>query len=357
MAAGEEEVSWGEGWGVGLRAWVERKGKAVLGSGRLELLEGIDRWHSISATARHMGMSYRRAWLLVQAVNEAAGRPLVVTAKGGEGGGGAELTPLGRRAAAVFRELYAQLHATAAAVLPRLVRPPGAAALHVAAAVSLEEVLGRLLADYTLRRPAVRVRAIFGASDELADHLVAGAPGDVFLSADEGGLEQVGEADLLEPESRTALARNGLVVIGAPGARGLRRATELARPEVGRVALAEQSCPLGRYSRQFLSSAGLEGTLAGRVVVVDNSRAVVDAVRARRADVGVAYASDVFRSPDCRLLLRLRWQRIRYWAGVLRRSPQAAEARGLVHFLASAAAAARFRQCGFLPLAPRTRRA
>ena len=59
-----EESAPGGAWTVRLRVWVERDGRAVLGPGRLELLEGIDRHHSISAAARAMGMSYRHAWLL-----------------------------------------------------------------------------------------------------------------------------------------------------------------------------------------------------------------------------------------------------------------------------------------------------
>src|SRR5271163_1009710 len=95
-------ATWGTGWRGGLRGWVERSGQAILGPGRLELLEGIDRWHSISAAARHIGMSYRRAWSLVQSVNAAAGEPLVTAATGGARGGGAQLTDLGRWAIGVF---------------------------------------------------------------------------------------------------------------------------------------------------------------------------------------------------------------------------------------------------------------
>src|SRR5262245_38138155 len=176
--AGGRKAETGD-WAVGLRVWVEREGRAVLGPGRLELLEGIERHHSISEAARQMGMSYRRAWLLVQSINEAAGEPLVAAATGGLHGGGARLTPRGVRAVALFRELQAQLTQTAGALLPGLARGAGAACLHVAAAVSLEEVLGQLLADYALLRPGVRVRTIFGASDELADHLLAGGPADL----------------------------------------------------------------------------------------------------------------------------------------------------------------------------------
>lgn len=97
------------GWGPRVRVWIERDGVKVLGPGRADLLEHIDRDRSISAAAKRMGMSYRRAWELVRAVNAAAGEPLVVAATGGTGGGGAALTPRGREAVAEYRRLVAEL--------------------------------------------------------------------------------------------------------------------------------------------------------------------------------------------------------------------------------------------------------
>ncbi len=67
----------------------------AIGPGKAELLEAIGRSGSISAAAREMGMSYRRAWLLVEAVNAAFAEPVVATATGGSGGGGAQLTAFG----------------------------------------------------------------------------------------------------------------------------------------------------------------------------------------------------------------------------------------------------------------------
>ncbi len=117
--------SWMIDWTVGTKVCVERAGRLLLGKGRLQLLEGIDRWHSISAAARHLGMSYRRAWLLVQSVNEAAGEPLVEAATGGTRGGGACLTDRGRVAIAVFRGLQDQMQKIAASALSRLIGAPG----------------------------------------------------------------------------------------------------------------------------------------------------------------------------------------------------------------------------------------
>lgn len=79
--------------------------KAYVGPGRADLLEGIARTGSISAAGKAMGMSYKRAWGLVQALNEGFGRPLVETARGGAAQGGAVLTPLGEEVLARYRAM------------------------------------------------------------------------------------------------------------------------------------------------------------------------------------------------------------------------------------------------------------
>jgi molybdate transport system regulatory protein len=102
------------GWSVGFRLWIQRGGRPVLGPGRVELLEEIERRHSIRAAAAHLGMSYRKAWGLVRSINEAAGEPLVELATGGRGGGGANLTKLGREAISLFRSLSEKIEHTTA---------------------------------------------------------------------------------------------------------------------------------------------------------------------------------------------------------------------------------------------------
>lgn len=106
------------GWGLKVRVWVERDGEKVLGPGRVELLGHIDRLHSISAAAKQMGMSYRRAWTLVKAMNDAAGEPLVERTTGGTGGGGAVLTPRGREAMALYQKIVARLAEVAVEFAP-----------------------------------------------------------------------------------------------------------------------------------------------------------------------------------------------------------------------------------------------
>lgn len=67
----------------------------VLGPGKIDLLRLIGETHSISAAARALGMPYKRAWLLVDSLNTGFGRPVILTTKGGKGGGGTSLTQLG----------------------------------------------------------------------------------------------------------------------------------------------------------------------------------------------------------------------------------------------------------------------
>ena len=100
-------------WGLKVRVWVERDGRKVLGPGRAELLGHIDRLQSISAAAKEMKMSYRRAWELVQDMNEAAGVPLVEASTGGSGGGGALITANGREAIRLYHELVSRFSETA----------------------------------------------------------------------------------------------------------------------------------------------------------------------------------------------------------------------------------------------------
>lgn len=66
-----------------------------IGPGKIELLEHIAAFGSISAGARRMNMSYKHAWGLVEEMNALFGRPVIAARKGGSGGGGAELTPVG----------------------------------------------------------------------------------------------------------------------------------------------------------------------------------------------------------------------------------------------------------------------
>jgi molybdate transport system regulatory protein len=77
----------------------------ALGPGKADLLQAIAATGSISSAARTLGMSYRRAWLLVETMNRCFKTPLVQAKTGGKSGGGAEITPLGREALRHYRAM------------------------------------------------------------------------------------------------------------------------------------------------------------------------------------------------------------------------------------------------------------
>ena len=84
-----------------------------LGAGKVALLESIDETGSISAAGRVQGMSYRRAWLLVDNLNQLFAAPLVSAHHGGANGGGAALTEEGRRIVTLYRGAEAKMRAAA----------------------------------------------------------------------------------------------------------------------------------------------------------------------------------------------------------------------------------------------------
>ena len=89
----------------------------AMGPGKAELVERIAKTGSISAAAREMGMSYRRAWQLVESLNETFREPVVTTAIGGNRGGGARVTPFGARLVGRFRAMEHKASAAIAADL------------------------------------------------------------------------------------------------------------------------------------------------------------------------------------------------------------------------------------------------
>lgn len=79
-----------------------------IGPGKIDLLEAIDRTGSISAAGRELGMSYRRAWLLMDELGKLFSRPVIVASAGGVHGGGARLTDFGRALIGAYRRIEAR---------------------------------------------------------------------------------------------------------------------------------------------------------------------------------------------------------------------------------------------------------
>jgi molybdate transport system regulatory protein len=109
-----------------LRISIVFESGARIGPGKAKLLESIRDTGSISAAARDMGMSYKRAWLLLDSFNRAFTEPVVTAAPGGAGGGGAALTPFGVDLLGRYQRIHdgaAALAGDDMAALARYARP------------------------------------------------------------------------------------------------------------------------------------------------------------------------------------------------------------------------------------------
>lgn len=94
-----------------------------LGQGKVRLLELVSETGSISAAARKMDMSYRRAWLLMDELNHMFGRDVIETVAGGSGGGGAKVTAFGLRVIRAFRELEREAITLVQSRISQLLKP------------------------------------------------------------------------------------------------------------------------------------------------------------------------------------------------------------------------------------------
>lgn len=347
------EPAWSENWSVAVRVTVDRHGQPVLDTPVADLLAELDRTGSITAAAKNLGISYRHAWLILQQANENSGEALFAASVGGRRGGGTQLTEHGTQTLKIFRQLQRQVSAAAAKSLPRLVRSTGqqSTVLHVAAAISLQEVVAQIINEFALVRPAITVRSVFGASNELATQIIAGATCDLFLSANEGQISRLAKAGLLERQSRRHIAVNSLAIVGPKSVSArIRRLADLQIESELPVVVADPACPLGECTANFLQSARLTTRLASRLQFAENSRAVVSSLRAGEPHLAIVFESDLQNLAKAALLCRIpaASAATTYEAAVIADSTNPAAARDLLEYLTSKPAKACFQRCGFV---------
>jgi molybdate transport system substrate-binding protein len=172
----------------------------------------------------------------------------------------------------------------------------------VLAAASLREALTEA-ADAWRRLGHARPVHSFAASSALARQVRAGAPADLFASADEEWMDDLARANLLAPGTRATLAGNRLVVVTARANLVRLTVATLARTlAAGPLAMADPAAvPAGRYGRAALERLGAWGAVRGRVVRAENVRAALALVERGAAPYGVVYATDARASPSVRI--------------------------------------------------------
>lgn len=167
----------------------------------------------------------------------------------------------------------------------------------VLAAASLQEALTDAARVWTAKRHAPPVLS-FAGSSALARQIEAGAPADLFVSADEEWMDHVAGKGLVRPGTRVSFLANRLVLIAPAASRtrpmAIGRGFPLARLlGQGRLAMADpQAVPAGKYGKAALSNLGVWGAVQPRVVGAENVRAAMALVERGEAPFGVVYATD-----------------------------------------------------------------
>lgn len=236
-------------------------------------------------------------------------------------------------------------------------RPPRAAdakpELLVFGAASLTESLRDLGAAYGAKT-GQRVSFSFGASSDLALQILAGAPADVFFSADTARMDALDAAGLVRTSQRREFLSNALVVMVPPDSK-----TKIASPNdllaLSKIALADPAAvPVGVYAKKWLTGLGLWGRLEPKIVPTLDVRGSLSAVDAGGVDAAIVYRTDAPIARSARIAYTVKdGPPILYSVAPVTSSKHPADAAALVAFLAGPVGRAEFEKRGFLVVAPR----
>jgi molybdate transport system substrate-binding protein len=174
-------------------------------------------------------------------------------------------------------------------------------ALVVFAAASLKNALDAAAEDFEQARGAA-VTISYAASPTLAKQIEAGAPADIFISADLDWMDYLAQRGLIEADSRRNLVGNALVLV-APATAPVELAIAPGFPigaalAGGRLAMANtQAVPAGKYGKAALEALGVWAEVSGSLAQAENVRVALALVSRGEAPLGIVYATDAAADP------------------------------------------------------------
>lgn len=169
--------------------------------------------------------------------------------------------------------------------------PANSTELTVSAAASLSNAFDEISKVFGKEHPGLQIHSNYAASNPLLRQIVAGAPADIFASADEDTMNKAVEAKVIDTATRKDFAKNALVVIVPKGAKKPANLADLEKMD--RIAIGNpDSVPAGRYTRAALTQAGLWEKLQPNYILGESVRQALDYVARGEADAGFVYATD-----------------------------------------------------------------
>ena len=224
--------------------------------------------------------------------------------------------------------------------------------LLVSAAASLTSVMETLGAAYE-RETGTPVELNVAASSTLAAQIIAGAPVDLFISADLFQMDRVAAEELIRSETRVDLLSNQLVVVApVDGAAALSSPASLLDPVFRRIAIGDPAgVPAGVYAHAYLESVGLWTPLRDRMVPTRSVRATLATVEVGEVDAGIVYRSDAMTSSRVRVVFEVPVEEgpaVAYAAAVTTAATNPDPAERLLAYLQGPDARAVFEAAGFI---------
>jgi molybdate transport system substrate-binding protein len=234
--------------------------------------------------------------------------------------------------------------------------PLNAEEIEVFAAASLTNALKELGAAYE-KQSGDKVLFNFAASNALALQISAGAPSDLFFSADEAKMDALAQAGQITRETRKDLLSNSLViVVPLDSTVKMTSAAQLTDPAIHKIALGEpRSVPAGIYAKQYLQKIGLWDKISAEVIPVENVRAVLAAVETGNVDAGIVYKTDAQISKKVKVAYEVpvaEGPAITYPIALVSASKHAAAAKKFLDYLGSASSLQVFEKYGFITKQP-----
>jgi molybdate transport system substrate-binding protein len=233
-----------------------------------------------------------------------------------------------------------------------LTLPLRAAEITVFAAASLTDSLKEIAANYE-KQSGDKIIFNFGASSLLALQIKAGAPADIFFSADEAQMNMLAKKGLIDSATRKSILGNSLVVVvPSNSALQIKSGSDLTNADVRLLALADpQAVPAGVYVKAWLEKLRLWPAIEPKVVPTENVRAALAAVASGNVDAGVVYKTDAAISKNVKIACevpRADGPDISYPMALVKGLPQPEAAKKFLDYLSSEAAGQVFKQFGFL---------
>lgn len=233
--------------------------------------------------------------------------------------------------------------------------PLSAAEITVFAAASMTDALREIAASHE-KASGDKVRFNFAASNTLAQQIRAGAPADIFFSADEAKMDALAAAGLIATDTRRSLLGNSLVIVTPLDGIAIARAADLAKPAVKRLSLGDpRAVPAGIYAKAWLEKAGLWAAVEAKVVPAESVRTALAVVESGDAEAGIVYKTDAAISRKVKVALAIpaaEGPEIRYPVAMVADSRNPAAARRFLVRLAAEEALAVFRKHGFVTTGP-----